>query len=665
MGDHLAGGPTRYSRTLTSLVGKNTHVANAGTLSSATSTSLGLRGRGRSITRQAHARQSLIRSSAVKFCPQCSGFYANDATYCADDGSELKRTLDPYLGRTIAARYRLVRRLGSGGMSSVYLAHHVMIERLSALKILREDLSRHATHRERFLREARAVNRINHPNIVEISDLGEADGVAYLVMEFVDGPSLHQEIARGIFAWQRAVRIGLQIAAALARAHQMGVVHRDLKPENILLPKRREDDGLTLLGPQLPVDHERVKLTDFGIAKILDEPGVTVGEQLFGTPGYIAPEYLEGHDADPRADLYSLGVLLYEMTTGVLPYDDRGAALLTAPMRSPPVPPSERVPAYFHDLEKLILHLLARDPAERPPDAFAVYDALIYLLRAEVDQGPPVLSTSPAATRITFGAQVGVREHAKTMFEVPFPTEASGTHPRQTSDLTAAAAAGTVRWHEALAKLETAMTVAQRQKLPRARIERAAELVGIARGKVLTLERVARAVGTQQDRVDALESEGRRFRDDFGRAIDQLVRDRSHERARSRSGGRPLSISGNVRDPGGHADIALWETALLAADGGTKGISGEDLTFQIDALQRSLQAKNVALEADIVEASGALEGSLAAIRHLTHELRRLVDEAGEELREVEEQVTASSPAANGASAGPPTAQPTGQRSWRP
>ena len=177
----------------------------------------------------------------MKFCPQCSTFGPDDATYCSLDGAELKPIVDPYLGRTIAARYRLVKRLGSGGMSSVYLAHHVMIERISALKILREDLSRHPTHRERFLREARAVNRINHPNIVEISDFGESDGLAYLVMEFIDGPSLHQEITGGSLPWPRAVRVGLQVAAALARAHQMGVMHRNLKPENILLGKRPRD----------------------------------------------------------------------------------------------------------------------------------------------------------------------------------------------------------------------------------------------------------------------------------------------------------------------------------------------------------------------------------------------------------------------------------------
>jgi hypothetical protein len=179
--------------------------------------------------------------------------------------------------------------------------------------------------------------------------------------------------------------------------------------------------------------------------------------------------------------------------------------------------------------------------------------------------------------------------------------------------------------------------------------------VSVAHGKLLTLERVSRAVCAQQDRVDALEADGRVFRDDFGRAIDQLVRDRSHERVQSQSLSRPIARGIGERVAAQHADIALWETALLAADGGPPADAEQDLSFQIDALQRSLQAKNVALEADLVEASGALEGSLAAIRHLTHELRRLVDEAGDELRDLHLEVTSSGS----------TPAVGRQRSWRP
>src|SRR5579883_2819552 len=171
----------------------------------------------------------------MKLCPRCSEPFADDAGFCPYDGAELVRSADPLLGRTLAARYRLVRRIGSGGMALVYLARHVMIERMSAIKILRQDLGINPSHRERFLREARAVNRINHPNIVEITDFGESDGLVFLVMEYVGGESLLALLRRGKLGWTRAARIAVQIASALGRAHELGVIHRDLKPENVLL----------------------------------------------------------------------------------------------------------------------------------------------------------------------------------------------------------------------------------------------------------------------------------------------------------------------------------------------------------------------------------------------------------------------------------------------
>ncbi len=566
----------------------------------------------------------------MKFCPHCSEFFPDDATFCPDDGTELRRLQDPLLGKTIASRYRLVKRLGAGGMSSVYLAHHVMIERKSAIKILRDDLSRNPVHRERFLREARAVNRINHPNIVEISDLGEADGVAYLVMEYVDGPSLHQEIGKGRLPWQRAVKIALQVSAALARAHQMGVVHRDLKPENILLTTQSSIVGVPPAAGVDP-DADVVKLTDFGIAKIIDEPALTVGEQLFGTPGYIAPEYLAGATTDPRSDLYALGVILYEMTTGALPYDVRGAALLTAPLRGSPIPPTSRVPNYLPALETLILHLLARAPEKRPPDAFAVYDALIYILRS--DNPTPTPAPAPAASiaRISFVHQVGVSEDAKTMVEIALP--ASARPARVTADLTAAAAAGTVKWHDAIAEIEKAVVVAQRKGAKPSVIERAMELATLARGDVRTLERVLRAVVVQQERGDALEEQGRGFRADIGRAIDQLVLDRSRERALCEAVSRRLVEMGEDTPPEVRSDAELWETAALDVESGSSAVMEEDLSFQIDALQSRLHDMNVALELDIVEASGALEGSLTAVRHLTHELERHLREAADVLED--------------------------------
>src|SRR6185437_12780414 len=278
----------------------------------------------------------------MKLCPRCAEPYADDAGFCPFDGTALARNADPFVGRTLAARYRLVKQVGSGGMAVVYMARHVMIERMSAIKILRQDLGMNVSHRERFLREARAVNRINHPNIVEITDFGEDGGLVFLVMEYVEGESLQTALLKGRFEMARATRIALQIASALGRAHELGVIHRDLKPENVLLVPR--------------AGAEFAKLTDFGIAKIVDAPALTFSEQRFGTPGYISPEYIDGEPATALGDIYALGTVLYQMITGKLPFDAKvPVALLALALQGNPVKPSARVDGVPADLEDIIL----------------------------------------------------------------------------------------------------------------------------------------------------------------------------------------------------------------------------------------------------------------------------------------------------------------------
>ncbi len=556
----------------------------------------------------------------MKVCPRCSEFYANEATYCPADGVELKKTNDPWLGRTIAARYRLIRRLGSGGMSTVYLARHVMIDRLSAIKVLRQDLSLNPTHRERFLREARAVNRINHRNIVEITDVGEMDGVAYLVMEYVDGRSLHDELKSGAMPWARAARIGMQIAAALGRAHQMGIIHRDLKPENILLVRGADGDGAA--------QQDIVKLTDFGIAKIVDAPALTFSEQLFGTPGYIAPEYVEGAPIDKRADLYALGVLIYEMVTGSLPYEGRGAELLTMALRAAPIPPGQRTTGLPPELETLILEMLARHREDRPEDAYVVYDALADMLRRYGNA-----SMLPAS--LTSGETPARRDEAATLVDGEGPPLSVAIDVAPASRVTANLAKVqtseiALRWHTALAELEIAIDKAKRKGGAVGRgAERAVEMVEYARTMVVSIERATRTAADAQARVDRLEARGREFRANLGRAIDELARDRSRERAHAAAlaARREALIDSSAHRSDRSSDTLLWETAALGAEEERARALDADLAFQISALQEQLDKQNLDLERELATGAGALEGSLAALRHLTSEFVRTLDEA--------------------------------------
>jgi serine/threonine protein kinase len=588
----------------------------------------------------------------VKVCPKCAEPYANDVAACPIDGAELKKTSDPYLGRTIAARYRLIRRLGSGGMASVYLARHVMIDRLSAIKILRQDFSLNPTHRERFLREARAVNRINHRNIVEITDCGEVDSVAYLVMEYVDGVTLHHELAAGAFPWIRAAKIALQIASALGRAHQMGVVHRDLKPDNVLLVRPSPEAGVST-PPEMGAEAEFVKLTDFGIAKIVDAPALTFSEQLFGTPGYIAPECIEGLPVDGRTDLYSLGVVLYEMVTGCLPFDARGADLLTAPLVSAPIPPEARIDGLPPDLTSLILMMVSKNKDDRPPDAFAVHDALLELLRRKggleqvgrtsipvVRDASPTLIESPPASALGDGSTPSRRT--------------ANVHKIQTSEIA-------MRWQGALGELEASIEKARSASLdpaganpkafvnagsgPRARVERAASLANDAKDQLAGVERVARLAAEHQAKVDRCEARGREFRTTLGHAIDELVRHRTRERIHAAAlRARYEALQAGARAPSGShfshhegrqhsesSDALLWEAAAIGAEADRARIQEEDLSHQIATLQGRLEESNAALEVELAEAAGALEGALAALRQLTSEFVRTLDDAAAEV----------------------------------
>jgi serine/threonine protein kinase len=278
---------------------------------------------------------------------------------------------DPMLGRVIAGRYRLEVRIGEGGMGVVYRARHVLIDRVVAVKLIRPDLRGETHLRAWMLREARAANRVDHAHIIDIHDIGETeDGELYLVMEYLVGTSLSSELARGSMVLARGVDILEQMCAALARAHDLGVVHRDLKSDNILLTSRggRKDF---------------VKILDFGLAHLAMDPRLAPKGAVFGTPEYMAPEQARGEEATPQSDLYALGVLFFEMLTGQLPFrsDDRETLLemqRTAVAPRPRSIKSDVLPA----AEAIVIKLLEKDRRKRFQDAHHLHEELKSLQRS-------------------------------------------------------------------------------------------------------------------------------------------------------------------------------------------------------------------------------------------------------------------------------------------
>ncbi len=284
----------------------------------------------------------------------------------------------------LAQRYQIERELGRGGMGIVYLAHDEVLDRPVAIKVVSEP-NLDAKGRARLLREARLAAQLNHPNIVAIHDAGETGDTAYIAMEYIQGRSLYEQPPRQL---DEIVAIAVQLCSALAHAHGQGIVHRDLKPENILLTA-----------------NGTVKLTDFGLATSLAFR-ITSDGVIAGTVYYLAPEVLQRQPLDGRADLYALGVLLYEWCTGQVPFTaSEPLAIITQHLFAPAVPPRAKAPHLPQALDELILRLLSKSPAERPASAS---DVLAILQRpgvalSQVDPAPEV----PALERIGRGRLAG------------------------------------------------------------------------------------------------------------------------------------------------------------------------------------------------------------------------------------------------------------------
>jgi eukaryotic-like serine/threonine-protein kinase len=345
--------------------------------------------------------------SPLTACPQCALEFSGGEVFCPVDGARLLALssasgvgsgfgVDPLLGQTLAGRYRILRKIGEGGMGIVYEAIHVVIEKRVALKILREDFSHRDDVVERFRQEAKSASRIGHEHIIDISDFGVTpSGAHFFVMELLHGRDLAEELEqKGPLPTRRAIGIALQCAKALGAAHAKGIVHRDMKPENIFLMER--DTG-----------EDFVKIVDFGIAKMSElETANTPGRKLtktgmiFGTPEYMSPEHAAGKALDHRVDVYAMGIILYELLTGRVPFvGDTFMGILTQHMfeQVPPLRvayPSCSAPP---ELEQLIFRAVSKSADDRQQSM----DELAHELTAVLQFQSPTSSSLPPPGTIT------------------------------------------------------------------------------------------------------------------------------------------------------------------------------------------------------------------------------------------------------------------------
>ena len=453
----------------------------------------------------------------MKVCQRCKLNFPGDVQACFLCGSPLSVVADQRIGMTIAGRYLVEAPIGEGGMATVYSARHKLVDRACAVKIMNAALAKNEVIRERFRREAKAAQKLAHPNIIEIFDQGELpDGSLYLVMELLEGETLADVVVRGKMTLERALPIAIQIARALARAHDLEVIHRDLKPENVFLA--HFDDV-----------KDEVKLLDFGIARSMQDARLTGAGEVFGTPQYMAPERITSIDAGPAADLYALGVMLYEMLSGQLPFEAPDvASFFVKHLKEKPKPLREREPSVPDPLERLVMDMMAKDPKDRPVDAHRVHADLLAIAGAIGVRVPPEIQDAGESSR----------GRARTLPPVAID-----------------------RWVKRTAVFDQMLGEAFGERRPEelvkslTQVKRLVQEIGEIR---------ARAMEEQRE-LEAIEARGRESRQRFGHAVDALGIDLS--KARDEAKGAQAHVQAAADGANGprerlleaHREILRWE----------------------------------------------------------------------------------------------------------
>ncbi|GMV14786.1 MAG: hypothetical protein AMXMBFR56_30100 [Polyangiaceae bacterium] len=532
----------------------------------------------------------------MKACPQCKLKYPSDKTTCFVDGVQLLEIQDPRIGTTIAGRYVVEDVIGEGGMATVYRAKHRLSDRHVAIKIMNQELARNPVIQERFRREAKAAQKIAHPNIIEILDQGETgDGSLYLVMELLEGETLADVVERGKVPMERTLPILIQISRALARAHDLEVIHRDLKPENIFLA-RTPDGG------------EVVKLLDFGIARSMQDVRLTGSGEVFGTPQYMAPERITSTEAGPAADLYALGVMAFEMFTGRLPFEANDvASWFLKHMKEAPPSMRQLDPALPAELDELVLELLAKDPTDRPVDAHKVHNDLV-------------------AISDSLGIHAPIEPADETV----------SSHVPSTSERTAVD-----RWNR---RLEVFELMLKRAYPPTNRPAELEQILTQVRTKLGELSEVGTASSEVQLQLEAVEAKGREGRQRLGHAVHALGVDASRAREEAKAADSIIAaqtgeVSRFAEDfVAAHKDTVYWEgrsgfmepypqlakayrrlaeimDAWLAAKTQLKSATQtaeakraevSDLEFQIQTLRSAMATKEEAIEKELSDCNRQL-----------------------------------------------------------
>ncbi|GMV44419.1 MAG: hypothetical protein AMXMBFR64_61350 [Myxococcales bacterium] len=339
----------------------------------------------------------------TKRCPTCRATWPASKTTCPDDGAMLiyKLPEDPSLvGTVVDSRYKVERLLAEGGMGRVYLARQLSVDRAIALKVLLRSIASNVSAVQRFQNEARAASRLTSANTVTVFDFGqEPSGLLYIAMEYVEGRSLWRAIeSDGPFPVDRAVGIACQVLESLSEAHAKSIIHRDIKPDNVLLTATATGDELA-------------KVTDFGIAKVLsgeERTDLTTAGMVVGTPRYLSPEQIRGEPPDARSDLYSLGVVLYEMLAGVPPFEDKVPMnLLVKHLSEQPVLLHRVSPRVSGAVSAIVHRALAKEREARPESARAFRDALLQAVGAT---GPSIRVGAPSYEAVIAHEETG--QHA-------------------------------------------------------------------------------------------------------------------------------------------------------------------------------------------------------------------------------------------------------------